>query len=127
MNCIDYEDELAETFCSVASSEYDWEMEYGYRPENPMTKNILRREIFDLQAFNCQNSTVASRKRTIQMSGSPAKTGSKTSRKTTFQSESQDDLNICFEQNRQQQATSFGYPHRVVSDDSESDRSSFSF
>lgn len=131
MNYIDYEDELADAFCSANCDESEWAMTYFHRPENPMTKNILRREMLGhgrppLMANEDRDSM--SRKRR-QPNGSPMKSGNNetTHRRVLSRSMSKDDIMMMWDISSCSSDSRLSFSHqRVVSDDSRSDRSVFS-
>jgi hypothetical protein len=130
MNYIDYEEEL-DSFRTVDSYEYEWSMSYMQRPENPMTKNILRRSEINHYQPRIQliqeEDALLGRKRSLQGPQSPKRnTPHEKSLRRAFSSQSSDEDVMMECEGNVVTGMSTHYTHqRVVSDDSASERSSF--
>lgn len=131
MNYIDYEEEL-DSFRTVESYEYEWSMSYMQRPENPMTKNILRRsEVGHYQPriqLLQEEDALLGRKRSLQGPQSPKRnTHHEKSLRRAFSSRSSDeDVAMECEGCAVMEMTAHYTHQRIVSDDSASEGSSFS-
>lgn len=130
MNYIDYEDELADAFCEVQACEYDWSVGCVHRPENPMMRNILQREMFGQTRYkhtSIEDAIPMIRKRRIHTQASPLRgdVREKMMRLGT-RLHSMDDMHMMYEM-RDRNLGTIHYSHqRVVSDDSASENSVFS-
>jgi hypothetical protein len=130
MNYIDYEEEL-DSFRTVESYEYDWSTNFVHRPENPMTKNILRRsEVCHHQPriqILQEEDALLGRKRSLQGPQSPKRNiqREKSLRRVFCSNSSDEDVTMECEGCMSMEMAAHYTHQRIVSDDSACEGSSF--